>query len=570
STISSQKQKFPISGRTISSSIPNTQTIRERIRQKIAEEIKAKRGSIQQNKRLERQQRSKLLLQESSASYSEVNQEELDRQIEHSMKLGEKCTADWVHYLPPDEIQYEFMTGQFKNDQEIEIEKKQTPKGTINIVLMAAQPQPSEEIEQFKKLCCTYNNRFDGMLSASIESGIQNLSTSKLQNYALLMQRVESFFFSLNSFRNRFHEQVMREKSVETVQNLVHEEPLPIFFGKFGTFSFGSVEVSRKLKPTRKPANKRQVTSDMDYHLVVNIHSALNLPEPEHGELLSFVEISFQDSVVETSVCRGQNPYWQQTLELKLDRLRTDNNNFGVIMDSIKIAVYDRLVTKLDADDREPNSVHEQLERRWLGSLCIPLTTVYFSGKIDGYLRLQTPLFLNSYRISSQPAYLKLLIAFKPDICPPQITDTKYSNIDESIAIAYFDTEDDALLQLRSNLEREIRLKFDQNRLYGIPHWNLLASRTLREMLAKLENTDDKGQIKDDLMQLCNSYHVNVVAFRHRYSTPDEIIERVLSLKIHENTDQRIQFAIAIHLQPFVNNILSCSVAVAALRPLIK
>ncbi|VDO43304.1 unnamed protein product [Onchocerca flexuosa] len=132
STISSQKQKFPISGRTISSSIPNTQTIRERIRQKIAEEIKAKRGSIQQNKRLERQQRSKLLLQESSASYSEVNQEELDRQIEHSMKLGEKCTADWVHYLPPDEIQYEFMTGQFKNDQEIEIEKKQTPKGTIN------------------------------------------------------------------------------------------------------------------------------------------------------------------------------------------------------------------------------------------------------------------------------------------------------------------------------------------------------------------------------------------------------------------------------------------------------
>ncbi|EFO17718.2 hypothetical protein LOAG_10780 [Loa loa] len=503
--------------------------------------------------------------------------------------------------------------------------------------------------------------------------------------------------------RNRFYEQAIRERNSKMINDLVHEEPLPKFFGTFGAFPFSSTEISRKLKPARRAKTIRKVAGDAEYHLVVNIHSAINLPEPEHGKLLSFVEVSFQDSLAQTSISNGRNPYWQQTLELKLDRLRTANNDFSAVTECIKIAVYNRLVTELDADDREPNSVHKQLERRWLGSVFIPLTTVYFNGKIDGYLRLQTPLFLSSYRINNQPAYLKLLIAFQPDICPPQIVNIKYSSIDESNAIrkksleweqnaknrfiyrryvsivqsatgkrilacrfirpikppinlsgqssqalariacqmvSYIPFTPDSIISsgfcdIWITADRFLSIgcgAMDEHAILlccwllylGIKSYvlfgkslpegfrsahvmamvadgtlilnpsdgncyrlndplcpirsigtiacvgNLYANIQKHEHPTELEITDNIEQVRDALLPLRNSYHVNAVAFRHRYNTTDEIIEKVLALKIHENTDQSVQFAFAVHLQPFVNNILSCSVAVAALKPLIK
>uniref|UniRef100_A0A914YU20 CEP76/DRC7 peptidase-like domain-containing protein n=1 Tax=Panagrolaimus superbus TaxID=310955 RepID=A0A914YU20_9BILA len=428
----------------------------------------------------------------------------------------------------------------------------------------------------------------------------------------------------------------------------------------------------------------------------------------------------------------------------------------------LELNLYDKQINKLPHDSREPNTIHEQFEHRWLGRVVIPFSTILTLTKIDGIITIKEPLFFTGYKLHKHKGYLKVMITMDPPVPAPifsayenflpgetptlmaecrkfevrnrqlflnrryvalvndsngkrilasrylrpikppyQIQEilTNSNNLIEAInltahilltigcgdeeehavllvcwllhlhlsaalilgqalpegskaayvlvqvennisllvnpsdgnvysisdplcplisigtivtqenifaniqkvsnpslmdfdlknksnwdplftsprhdlssiqptELTYIAVNEDIIVELRSNLEREIKLKFDETRQHAIPQWNLMASRALREILS--EGSAGSGfdfDIEHRLGQTLNSYKVTVVAFQSPYISREKLIQEVLKTNMHINSNKHAQFALSIHIQPFVNNLISCSVAIASLLP---
>ncbi|VDN43447.1 unnamed protein product [Gongylonema pulchrum] len=99
------------------------------------------------------------------------------------------------------------------------------------------------------------------LLSTEIEQ--QSLVPSRISNQfdyktSIDKQRALSARYAL-MIRNRLREQMVLEQRMATVQDLVHEQPIPTFLSSFGGMFFSPTQTSRKLKPTRQPTIRHQV-----------------------------------------------------------------------------------------------------------------------------------------------------------------------------------------------------------------------------------------------------------------------------------------------------------------------
>ncbi|GIY77848.1 coiled-coil and C2 domain-containing protein 2A [Caerostris extrusa] len=112
----------------------------------------------------------------------------------------------------------------------------------------------------------------------------------------------------------------------------------------------------------------------------------------------------------------------------------TPPSNLETVKECIYINLFDEVTVDLLESDRERETVvYERLERRWLGNLKIPFTTLYLNSKIEGTFRINVPPVLLSYENEPRPwltglsdaasnhTYLSFFMTVEPCLQLPEI-----------------------------------------------------------------------------------------------------------------------------------------------------
>ena len=185
-----------------------------------------------------------------------------------------------------------------------------------------------------------------------------------------------------------------------------------------------------------------------------------NVAVAEHQSLVRpFIEVMFQGNFVRTSVADGSQPCWNEDLLLPF---KSPSNDYSaealqIVRDKIYINLFDEVIVDLLMDERHrETNIHQRIEKRWLGSIEIPFSTVYFNTMVEGFLHVNSPPVILGYQ-SSQASdsqalghvgvglvkaqtYLQVFITIQPQLQPaPLIADR-------------FETRESESLQHRSKL----------------------------------------------------------------------------------------------------------------------
>ncbi|CAL1548859.1 unnamed protein product [Lymnaea stagnalis] len=143
-----------------------------------------------------------------------------------------------------------------------------------------------------------------------------------------------------------------------------------------------------------------------------------------------------------------------------------------------------------DNRERESN-IHQRIEKKWLGSIKIPFSTVYFNNKIDGTFRLNTPSILLGYtydqsqgqpgmteldnNLAKRNTFLTMYVTLEPSLTLPDPFKEKLSTNEEEELIQYAD-------RWQENLERRFPSRIFKTTVMDTTGRNVFVTRFFKSI----------------------------------------------------------------------------------------
>ena len=142
----------------------------------------------------------------------------------------------------------------------------------------------------------------------------------------------------------------------------------------------------------------------------------------------------------------------------------------------------------------------------------------------------------------------------------PRLSTVQISRLD------YIETNLSAIQTLESNLEKMLMDKMMEWRERHVTRWNRHCRVVMRQLLPRLEagslSEEDQTSAMSEIM---SSHNVTGFPINMRYSDASTIIETVYSTNVHVAEDPQVEFAMAVYIHPYANNVLSVWIYVGTL-----
>ncbi|XP_078612714.1 coiled-coil and C2 domain-containing protein 2A-like isoform X1 [Branchiostoma floridae x Branchiostoma japonicum] len=134
--------------------------------------------------------------------------------------------------------------------------------------------------------------------------------------------------------------------------------------------------------------------------------------------------------------------------------------------------------------------------------------------------------------------------------------------------LVYLPTDKDYVADLQDRIERKLRDKVMEWRPHSITRWNRYCTQIFRRLLPRLEQSGGRGtadEHRTELEPILASYKMSGFPMQMPYTEDNPVVEAVFSTGVHQLQGKDVEFALAVHIHPYPNTVLSLWVYVASL-----